>query len=207
MIAHLSGTLLYWDTQGVILDVRGVGYRVSVPASVLQRLPATGEPLSLWIHTRLTQEDLRLFGFVSQDGVRVFERLLSVPRVGPKLALSLLGQLSPAALRAAILGADVKRLASLSGVGKRTAERIIVDLAPVMKELALDALEPGAPEVGEDGVAAPTPSAALGELERALMALGYKDKEMRPALRALESRAIAGEPIETLLREALKLLR
>jgi len=200
MIAHLDGVISHKGLNRIILNVNGVGYRVECGLLTLEALPPVGEGAALFIHTHVSQDDIRLFGFLSADGVKMFEKLLTVSRVGPKVAVAVLGQLPPADLQHAIVAGDVKRLSGISGVGKRTAERIIVDLGPAMRTLSLDVALP-------TGTISPPGSTLAGTLERALVSLGYKERDIAPVVRALQSEIESDAPVEMLLKAALKLIQ
>ena len=199
MIAYLRGQVRQKGVDAMVLDVNGVGYKVEVPATTLQRLPATGDEVELYTHTYVREDSIRIFGFDSPDGLRLFERLISVSGVGPKLALAGLGQMSAPTLQKAIMTGDVKKLSSISGVGKRTAERMIVDLGP-----SIGALDLGG-EASEDPMLEAFPVAA--QLEEALTYLGYKDREIKQAVRQLAPKISEHASVESLLKSALKLLK
>ena len=199
MIAFLRGLVRRAGIDAVVVDVGGVGYRVEVPARTLQRLPPAGEEVELFTHTYVREDSIRLFGFDSPDGLKLFERLITVSGVGPKLALAGLGQMSVSALQRAIVTGDVAKLSSISGVGKRTAERMIVDLGQ-----SIGALDLGG-DLGEQP--APETRSAVLQLEEALLYLGYKDREIRQVVRRLAPSINEEIPVESLLKAALKLLK
>jgi holliday junction DNA helicase RuvA len=128
MIARLTGTLTTKTVDHVVLDVRDVGYRVSIPLSTYYELPELNAPISLLIHTYVREDSLQLFGFWSADERDLFEALLRVTKVGPKLALAMLSGMSASVLQQAIVEGDVPRLSAVPGVGRKTAERIVFEL-------------------------------------------------------------------------------
>lgn len=145
MIGFLRGTLLEKTPDALLLDVGGVGYEVQVPLSSLCALPAEGLPANLYVHTHVREDALRLFGFASLFDRKVFEALISVTGVGPKLALQLLGPLDGKELCTAIVEGRAPLLVSIPGVGAKTAERLILELKPkLQKLLALCSLYEGA---------------------------------------------------------------
>lgn len=199
MIAFLRGVVRRVNVDAVVVDVGGVGYKVEAPTRTLQQLPPIGEEVELFTHTYVREDSIRLFGFDSADGLQLFERLITVSGVGPKLALAGLGQMSAAALQKAIVTGDVAKLSSISGVGKRTAERMIVDLGQ-----SIGALDLGA-DLGDHRV--PAAQSAVSQLEEALLYLGYKDREIKQAVRRLGSSINDETPLEDLLKAALKVLK
>jgi holliday junction DNA helicase RuvA len=128
MIARLSGTILSKRATEVILDVGGVGYRVFVPTSTLERLPADGKSVVLHTHLHVREDAMQMYGFSSEDALSVFETMLAVSGVGPKLALAALSAMTPAELRSSVTGGDAAMLTRIPGVGRKTAERMILEL-------------------------------------------------------------------------------
>lgn len=196
MIGWLRGSLLRKDTQAALLDVAGVGYKVSIPLSTFYRLGEPGSDVALYVHTHVREDALQLYGFFSTDEQGLFERLISVSGVGPRVALAILSGIESAELIQALRTSDVARLTRIPGVGKKTAERLVLELKDKMQSFA----------------AADAPEAAAGpggQLEQdvvsALANLGYPRAEAeRGARRALKTHAEAR--FEDLLRETLRLL-
>ncbi len=198
MIARLAGNLVEKHPGRIVVDVGGVGYDVFVPLSTYYEIGEIGSRVTLQIHTHVREESLALFGFRTALEKDLFTRLIGVSGVGPKTAVAILSGLEPDELLAAVRGRDAVRLSSVPGIGRKTAERIILDLAD-----RLDALERGA----EGGVAAV--AAALREdLLSALVNLGYNARIAGEAVgRVLKSRGSVPSPtLEVLLRESLKIL-
>ena len=193
MIAHLQGRLLRKRPQEAVVDVQGVGYRVQIPLSTFYKLPPEGESLELRTHTHVREDSLQLFGFLTQEEQDLFERLIGVSGVGPKVALNILSGIEAPELAEALRTADVARLTRVPGVGKKTAERLVLELKDKMP----------AP-----GPTAPSPSPASAtrrDLVSALVHLGYSQPEAdRVAERVL--REDAGARFEDALRRALRLL-
>ena len=199
LVAGVEGTLEAKDADSVIIRVGGgILLRVYVPAHEISALPASGAPLRL--HTRLIvrEDDWQLYGFPSEQGRRLFEMLIGVSQVGPKAALAVLSVLPPEDLAAAIVSSDSAAISRAPGVGKRTAERVILDLKGKLEE------EIGAPIAVTTGAAA----AAGGTGDPALqwlMALGYSALEARQALASEDGAADdAGLPTEERVRSALQ---
>ena len=200
MIAMLTGQLISKGTDQVIIEVAGgIGYRVLIPLSTFYSLPDDGT-IKLHIHTHVREDALLLYGFLTADERALFILLLSVAGVGPKLALNILSHASPCDLRQAIAGSDVKRLATLPGIGKKSAERLVLELKEKINKLDLsgDALDRG-----QNIAIAPAPDQSEDALS-ALLNLGYKEAQARKTLAAI---AIAPEtPLEEILKSALKSL-
>src|SRR5688572_22882889 len=195
MIAHLRGRLLEKQPNRVIVDVNGVGYDVHVPLSTFYEMAEPGEEIALRIHTHVREDALLLYGFATPLELQIFERLISVSGIGPKLALAVLSGIEPNELVSAIRTANVARLTGIPGIGKKTAERIGLELKDKIAVLL-------------PAETAATPSAAAGDTMRddvlsALMNLGYH----RPlAERAVDAalRKSAGSTFETTLKTALR---
>src|ERR671924_741449 len=140
MIARLTGALVTKAVDHVVLDVRDVGYRVFIPLSTYYDLPEINASVSLLIHTYVREDALQLYGFLTADERDLFEALLRVTKVGPKLALAMLSGMSAADLQQAVVEGDVPRLSTVPGVGRKTAERLILELR--------EKLARGQPELG-----------------------------------------------------------
>jgi len=200
MIAMLTGQLVSKGTEQIILEVNGgVGYRVLIPLSTFYSLPDDGM-VKLHIHTHVREEALLLYGFLTIDERSLFILLLSVAGVGPKLALNILSHASSGDLHQAIAGGDVKRLSTLPGIGKKSAERLVLELKEKILKLDLSC-DPLLRE--RQLVLAPAQNHAEDALS-ALLNLGYKEVQARKALASL---TIAPEtPLEEILKAALKSL-
>ena len=193
MIAHLSGRLLRKSPQAVVIDVAGVGYRAAIPVSTFYRLGEEGSAVSLRIHTHVREDALALFGFASAAEHDLFERLIAVAGVGPRLALNILSGIEADDLIEALRSSDVVRLVRIPGVGRKTAERLVVELKDKMPATAA----PGQPVPG-----AGTPKE---DLLSALANLGYSRGEAERGVdRALRDDG-AGR-FEDLLRRALQVV-
>lgn len=194
MIGYLRGRIERKQPNEVLLDVGGVGYRVHVPLSTFYRLGEPGTEASLLVHTHVREDALQLFGFFSPQEQVLFERLLDVSGVGPRLALGILSGIEAGELTAALRGGDLARLTRIPGVGKKTAERLVVELRDKM---------PAA--VAGEPTSSPAPSALKEDVLSALANLGYPRPQ---AERALE-KAVRQSPdarFEDLLRLTLRLV-
>jgi Holliday junction DNA helicase RuvA len=195
VIAHLHGRLLRKSPQEVVVDVGGVGYRVAIPVSTFYRLADEGGDVSLRIHTQVREDALALFGFFTAHEQDLFERLIQVAGVGPKLAVNILSGIEAVELAAALRDSDIARLTRVPGVGKKTAERLVVELKDKMPPAV-------APEQEQE---APGPATPKEDLLSALAHLGYSRAEAERGVdRALRD---DGEGrFEDLLRRALQIV-
>ncbi len=194
MIAQLAGRLLRKRPQEVVLDVGGVGYRVAIPLSTFYRLGEPGSEVTLLTHTHVREDVLALFGFLTTAEQALFERLIAVSGVGPKLAISILSGIETSDLVTALKAGDVARLTRIPGVGKKTAERLVLELKDKMQDLA----------AAEADAATPEPHGAKEDLVSALVHLGYSRPE---AERGVSQALKQGEGrFEDLLRRSLAAL-
>jgi holliday junction DNA helicase RuvA len=197
MIARLTGTVVEKRDDHAILDVNGVGYRVQLSAASLSALPPPGEKASLRTYTHVREDALQLFGFSSEEEEAVFQELIGVKNVGPRAAQNILSGIEARELARAVAEGDVGRLTKVPGVGKKTAERLVVELKEKLVSLA-KAAAPRAGRAADGG--------AFEQLAQALVGLGYKPAQAEAAAGTLRERG--GERgLDDLLREALKLLR
>lgn len=184
MISFLEGEIADKGAGRVVLSVGGVGYDVLVPASTISKLPAVGTPARLLTRLHVRDDALTLFGFATSDERTLFDLLVTVTGVGPKLALSFLSVLSADAIRRAVTAGDVAALTVVPGVGKKMAQRVVLDLRD---------------KLGGEGVPLSGP---LADVREALLSLGLSPQEASEALGGLGPDA--DRPVEELLREALR---
>ena len=190
MIGRLSGTLLEKNPPQILLDVQGVAYEVDVPMSTFYNLPGTGERVTLFTHLVVREDAHLLFGFGSDNERRAFRQLLKISGIGARTALSVLSGLSVAELAQAVTMQETGRLTKIPGIGKKTAERLMLELKDKL----------GADLTTAVGVHRAPP--ASSDVMHALIALGYSDKEAAAAIRQLpEGLAVADG-----IRQALKSL-
>lgn len=191
MIAFLRGRVAGKGASFCLLDVGGVGYQLAMTTSSLSALPAEGDDVLVHTYLHVREDELSLFGFESEAEKEAFELLITVSGVGPKVALSTLSALTADALAAAIAAEDVATVSSVPGIGKKTAQRIILELADKL----------GAPAAGSGAAGKAGAGAALAEATDALLAMGFSAPEAAAALKgARETDA------QALLRHALKRL-
>jgi Holliday junction DNA helicase RuvA len=199
MISRLRGTVLEKDLEDATIDVGGVGYRVNFSSLVLGKLPADGQPVDVRVRTVVREDAFELFGFLSKAEEDLFLLLTAVTRVGPRLALTVLSGMEVAELVAALSRGEVARLSKIHGVGKKTAERLVLELKDKVKNIHLEAVARGT-----------APAAASGtqsDLVSALLNLGYKQPQAEKAAELASERLGAEASFQALFREALKALR
>lgn len=194
MIAQLSGVLVYKSPEQLVVDINGVGYQVFVSLQSFCQLPDVGDPVRLLIHTNVRENAIELFGFCDATERQLFTLLNSVSGIGPRLALNILSGMPARDLRTAIESGDLVRLVSIPGIGKKTAERVVVELRDKMKLLPTAPDESGRLRGG--GLDA--------EAVSALVNLGYRPPEAERAVKA--TRAAGDEDLESVIRGALKRL-
>jgi len=199
MIALIRGTLAYKSIDHVIVDVGGVGYRLFIPLSTFYSLPESGE-VSLYTHTHVREDALLLYGFLSMEEKDLFVILIGISGIGPKLAVNILSHIPVAELKNAIATGDVKRLSGLPGIGKKTAERLVLEL----KDKVGPAVSTEAVTAGASSPAGQSSGDLLNDVISALVNLGYKENQAR---KVLENMELAPEvTMEETLKGALKVL-
>ena len=195
MIAHLRGRLLAKHPQQAIIEAGGVGYDVVISVSTYSALPAEGTDVALYIHTHVREDALALYGFVDATEKRIFERLITVSGVGPKLAVTIQSGLNTERLVNAIRGQDHATLSQIPGIGKRLAERLVVDLKDKLEDMA------AAPRLVETG---PSTEDVLS----ALVNLGYQRPLAQKAIAAAVAKDKASAAnFESLFRAAMAAMR
>lgn len=204
MIARINGKLIHKATNYLIVDVNGVGYRIFVPLSTYYALPGLGKNLQLRTITIVREDVFHLFGFLTQEEQEMFEHLVSVSKIGPKLGINILSGMSAAELKDAIILADTEKIFTIPGIGKKTAERIVLELKEKVGKMVSE------PAIVEHGLFSIKPE--LRDAISALVNLGYKQPAAESALkkvtRILKSPDNKEEVItvENLIKGALKIL-
>lgn len=198
MIAFLKGILLKKTTDTLIIDNGGIGYEVIAPLSTFYALPEEGEEVSLHIYTHVREDAFILFGFKTALEKNIFRLLISVSGIGPKLATNILSGIGPDILLEAIAAGDLVRLQSIPGVGKKTAERIILELKDKAQKLGTDLVIPSRVAIFKD-------KTISEDALSALMNLGYPSKAARIAVDKATSN-VTDASLEAVIKEALRLL-
>lgn len=188
MIGFLEGRLASRDGDGCFLDVGGVGYRLLCSGHTIAALPRDGAAMRLWTHMHVREDALALYGFSAEGEQRMFEALIGVGGVGPKVALSVCSAFTPETFRATLAHDDAAAIATVPGIGKKTAQRIVLELKDRFA----------------GGVAADTNGSSRADAASALETLGYSPGEAREALALAD--ADPGAPVEVVLKSALKVL-
>src|SRR5213083_3565428 len=196
MITFLNGTLASALPTQAIVDVRGVGYEVFIPLSSYDKLPAAGQPVEILTHLHVREDAHILYGFMTAAERDLFRLLVNnVSGIGPKLALAVLSGMSVSIFKAAVVNSDVASLSKIKGLGKKTAERIVLELK--------DKLGVAAAWEAASTAHAPTPEQEqANEAVLALIALGYKQVDAHKAVRDLQEKEAAGKTAEELVRLA-----
>ena len=203
MIAQLTGRLIIKAVDHVVVDVHDVGFRIFIPLSTYYDLPEINAPVSLLVHTYVREDALQLYGFLTADERDLFEALLRVTKVGPKLALAMLSGMSAADLQQAVVEGDVPRLSTVPGVGRKTAERIVLELR---EKLAKGSSGPVGGLISRDNG-----QQIVGDAVTALQNLGYPravaERTIAQVLRKPDRADAAAMPgLKELVRAALQLL-
>jgi Holliday junction DNA helicase RuvA len=201
MIALITGKLVKKSPDFIILDAHGVGYRVYAPLSTYCSLPDLGETVSLHIHTHVREDAFKLYGFLTTREQFLFERLITVSKIGPKLALNILSGIPAQELEAAILHSDTQRLGTIPGVGKKTAERLVIELKDKIKSSLppMASARPGVPWKGDND--------PMADAISALTNLGFhREKAERAIAEAWPLKKDGEWSVEQLIKECLKIL-
>lgn len=192
MIGKLTGTLLEKNPPQILIDCHGVGYEVDVPMSTFYNLPAVGEKVALMTHFVVREDAQILYGFGSAEEREAFRQLVKISGVGPRTALSVLSGMSVGDLGQAVIAQDSARIVKVPGIGKKTAERLLLELKGKL----------GA-DIGQ-GAAASAVGDAASDIQQALMALGYSEKDAALALKALPKDVGVSEGIKLALKSLAK---
>lgn len=202
MITYIRGILEGMEEDKVIVDVGGVGYGIYMAGTAMGRLPALGKEVKIHTHLHVKEDLMQLYGFLTRDELRVFRLLIGVSGIGPKGGLGILAQLTPDELRFAVMSKDIKAISAAPGIGKKTAEKLIVELKDKLKiEDVLDHQVEAANGAAEDTVNA---QGLQADAVQALTALGYGNTEALQAVRKVEMDE--STTVEDLLKGALKYL-
>jgi Holliday junction DNA helicase RuvA len=200
MIARISGTLLYKAVEYIVVDTHGIGYRIFVPLTTFYELPETGQAIALNVHTNVKQDAISLFGFYTQEEKDIFLLMLSVNGIGPRLAMNILSGISANDLIRALSQGNLTRLIGIPGVGKKMAERMVVELRDKVIKLdseQIDELLDDVPmeqqKVKEDALSA-------------LVNLGYKRNAARDVIDKIFDEIRESVSLDVLLKESLKIL-
>ncbi|HYA37585.1 MAG TPA: Holliday junction branch migration protein RuvA [Candidatus Methylomirabilis sp.] len=195
MIGRLHGILLHKEPPALLVDVGGVGYELEAPMTTFYELPAVGEKVTLYTHLVVREDAHLLYGFVREAQRRLFRALLRVNGVGPRVALAVLSGLSDEEFTRCVAAEDIARLTKVPGIGRKTAERLVIE----MRDKLPAEVTTAAPTVAVNS--ASTPADPVSEAVSALVALGYKPNEASRAVRGVSAKGLSAEEI---IRQALK---
>lgn len=204
MISYIRGELCDIEEQKAIVDVNGVGYGIYMPQQALSLLPPMGQQVKIHTYLNIREDAMQLFGFLTKEDLNVFRLLIGVNGIGPKAGLNILSCLSPDELRFAVLSGDAKAISATPGIGKKTAEKLILELKDKLN--IEDMLEHAAHGGDSEDLASGTDTASntmQAEAVQALIALGYGSAE---SLRAVKKSSPECSSVEDILKEALKFL-
>jgi Holliday junction DNA helicase RuvA len=199
MIAWLSGILIEKSITHCVVDVRGVGYRVVVPLTTFYELPEIGQPVVIHIHTHVREDALNLYGFHSREERAVFQLMISVSGIGPKLAINILSGIAAGELIRAVTTDDLKRLTGIPGVGKKTAERMILEMKDKAAKFGRETVPVGT-------VAVKTGDQVKDDAFSALVNLGYKGSAVKEVIDRIMRETVEMPSLDQLLKQALKAL-
>jgi len=196
MIAYVKGKLDTKTNTFVIIDVQGIGYRVFMPAKSIESLGEIGQEVKVYTHYYVREDNISLYGFSSNEELRMFELLISVSGVGAKSAIIMLSEISPSSFALAVISDDVSKLVKIPGVGKKTAARIILELKDKLKtETAIEGTEEVNAQIEKDNNAV--------EAIAALQVLGYTRKEIEKVFEKIDTKNLE---LEEIIKQALKYL-
>lgn len=201
MIGRLTGLVLECSPERLLLDVGGVGYELQIPLSTYYEVVAGGtDPVSVHVHTHVRDDALQLFGFAKPDERAAFETLIGISGVGPRMAISVLSGIGIDDLRTAVRGQDRDRLQKIPGVGRKTAERMLLELRDRLERMLAPTYGPGSPQgvPASDGGGSPREDAIS-----ALVNLGYASDKAERAVAAAEATLGPGAQLEAVLKTAL----
>lgn len=204
MISYIRGELCDIEEQKAIVDVNGVGYGIYMPQQALSLLPPMGQQVKIHTYLNIREDAMQLFGFLTKEDLNVFRLLIGVNGIGPKAGLNILSCLSPDELRFAVLSGDAKAISATPGIGKKSAEKLILELKDKLN--IEDMLEHAAHGGDSEDLASGTDTASntmQAEAVQALTALGYGSAE---SLRAVKKSSPECSSVEDILKEALKFL-
>ena len=198
MIAHLTGKLTHKSPDHIVVDVNGVGYQVFVPLSTFYALPDVGREVSLNIHTHLREAALKLFGFYTEEELKIFDQLITINKVGPKLAVTILSGMPPADLLSAINSSDVGKLNTIPGIGRKMAERLTLEMRDKLADISREFAAKTEGSVPHNGL--------FDDALSALVNLGYKKNEVEKTLKSVYSQGKQEVSLENLIKKSLNLL-
>lgn len=206
MIDYLRGTLAEKEITHITIEAHGVGYGVSIPLSTYEKLPALGEAVMVHIHYYVREDAHKLFGFSSKTEREMFQHLIGITKIGPKVALNLLSGIALKDLVMSVTSGDPSRLEKIPGVGARTAQRLVLELKGKLGSMgAMDGIAAGSLAVRTSRGALST-TGARDEAFAAMIALGYNEKQVVKAIARVEQESCSDDSVEVWIRKALQVI-
>lgn len=199
MLAYIKGQLEETGEDHIVVEAGHVGYEILVPTSMFAELPSRGEDIKVYTYLHVREDAMTIFGFMTRDDVDVFKKLITVNGIGPKGAMGILSTLSPYQLRVAIMTSDVKTISTAPGIGKKTAQKLILDLKDKLK---IDDMTELVADEGQSRGSTAVNLTSSSEAVEALVALGYSSHEALTAVKGLSQL----NNVEDIIKEALKKL-
>ncbi|AUG58225.1 Holliday junction branch migration protein RuvA [Acetivibrio saccincola] len=199
MYAYIRGKLEYKSNDSVVIEASGVGYAITVPLSTIENIGSVGEEVKVYTSLHVREDVMALYGFGTREELNMFELLKTVSGIGPKVAISVLSSISPSKFALAVITDDIKTLTQVQGIGKKTAQRIILELKDKIKKEQLTPLSVNQDEIHDTG----EKSSKRSEAVNALMVLGYTASEAERAVLAVYSEEM---DLELIIKNALKSL-
>lgn len=197
MIAYLKGNVMQARGEYIVVEVAGIGYKLYVPSSILARLPAAGGEVQVYTYLHVREDAMQLYGFLAPEDLELFEILLQVSGIGPKVALTVLSAMPAASFRMAVINEQLSALTAIPGIGKKTAQRMVIELKDKLIKMA-----PGDMELAP--VAATGGSEGIDEAWQALVALGYTAGEAQRVVRKIAMAPGAPDAVPEIVRLALR---
>ena len=198
MISYIKGTVAYLEPTIVVIENQGIGYTIYISEQTASQIPSPGQDIKLFTYMNVREDAMQLFGFLTRDDLNVFKLVIGVSGIGPKGGLNILSQLSPDELRFAVMAHDVKAISAAPGIGKKTAEKLIIELKDKLS--IEDVLEKTADTTS--AVHSSTTNVVQAEAVQALAALGYGNSEALKAVKKVE--IDEDTTVEDVLKQALK---
>lgn len=199
MFAYIKGMLDYKGTDSIVVEANGVGYRIYTPFSTLEKIGQVGETVKVFTHLHVREDAMTIYGFLTQEELEMFELLISVSGVGPKAALSLISTVSPSRFGLAVITGDANTIVKAQGIGKKIAQRIILELKDKIKKEQLESFDS---DTDTSSIPAEGDS-ARSEAVSALMVLGYNHAEARKAVSSVYSEEM---DVELIIKKALQVI-
>jgi Holliday junction DNA helicase RuvA len=199
VFAYIKGMLDYKGTDSIVVEANGVGYRIYTPFSTLEKIGQVGETVKVFTHLHVREDAMTIYGFLTQEELGMFELLISVSGVGPKAALSLISTVSPSRFGLAVITGDANTIVKAQGIGKKIAQRIILELKDKIKKEQLESFDS---DTDTSSIPAEGDS-ARSEAVSALMVLGYNHAEARKAVSSVYSEEM---DVELIIKKALQVI-